>query len=93
MVCRGPNLALFTLNGAFLLEHAVCAEDNATVSSCAFYEGQGNEYLERNLIFTGHHHGVVRVSDDWKPRLPFSLTMLRFGIKVYDEAGSSWSIS
>ncbi|TKA72172.1 hypothetical protein B0A55_07874 [Friedmanniomyces simplex] len=31
------------------------------IVSCAFYEGQGNEYLERELVFTGHRHGVANI--------------------------------
>ncbi|KAL8804345.1 MAG: hypothetical protein Q9182_002627 [Xanthomendoza sp. 2 TL-2023] len=60
MVCRGPNLALFTLNGELMIDQHVCTEDDVIVS-CAFYEGSGNEYLERNLVFTGHRRGVVNI--------------------------------
>ncbi|KAF2454179.1 hypothetical protein BDY21DRAFT_354308 [Lineolata rhizophorae] len=31
------------------------------VASCAFYEGIGNEWLERELLFTGHRRGVVKI--------------------------------
>ncbi len=61
MLCRGPEISLWTLNGDAILEQNICVEGDDTISSCAFYEGSGNEYLERNLIFTGHRKGVVNV--------------------------------
>lgn len=61
MICRGPNLKLYTLNGDLIIDQHICTEDD-TVVSCAFYEGSGNDYLERNLVFTGHRRGVVNVS-------------------------------
>ena len=54
-------MSLWTLNGDLILEQNVYVEGDDTISSCAFYEGSGNEYLERNLIFTGHRKGVVNV--------------------------------
>ena len=62
MLCRGPEISLWTLNGDALLEQNIYVEGDDTIFSCAFYEGSGNEYLERNLIFTGHKKGVVNVS-------------------------------
>lgn len=61
MLCRGHNLSLSTLNGDFILDQNVCLEGEEAIISCAFYEGLGNEYLERDLIFTGHKRGVVNV--------------------------------
>ncbi|KAL9099060.1 MAG: hypothetical protein Q9187_009555 [Circinaria calcarea] len=61
MLCRGPSVALFTLNGEPLLEQHVCVEGDDTITSCAFYEGSGNEYLSHNLVFTGHERGVVNI--------------------------------
>ena len=61
MLCRGHTLSLFTLNGDLILEQNVCLEGEEAIMSCAFYEGLGNEYLERDLIFTGHKRGVVNV--------------------------------
>ncbi|KAL8716445.1 MAG: hypothetical protein Q9220_000352 [cf. Caloplaca sp. 1 TL-2023] len=60
MICRGPHLTLYTLNGELILDQNVCTEDDAIIS-CAFYEGSGNDFLERNLIFTGHRRGVVNI--------------------------------
>ena len=62
MLCRGPEVSLWTLNGDPILEQNIHVEGDDTISSCAFYEGSGNEYLERNLVFTGHKKGVVNVS-------------------------------
>lgn len=39
----------------------MCVEGDDNIVSCAFYEGFGSEYLERDLIFTGHKKGVVNV--------------------------------
>lgn len=61
MLCRGRTVSLFTLNGEKILDQDVCHEPDDTITACAFYEGSGNEYLERNLIFTGQRQGVVNV--------------------------------
>ncbi|KAK2875577.1 hypothetical protein FQN49_001601 [Arthroderma sp. PD_2] len=60
-VCRGNLVSLYTLNGTLLLERAVCEQADDNVLSCAFYEGVGNEWLERELFFTGHRKGLVNV--------------------------------
>ncbi len=62
MLCRGSDVSLWTLNGEQILEQNIHVEGDDTISSCTFYEGSGNEYLERSLIFTGHKKGVVNVS-------------------------------
>lgn len=61
MLCSGPNVILYTLNGTLLLDQNVCFEQDDYVHSCAFYEGAGNEWLESFLIFTGHKRGRVNV--------------------------------
>lgn len=61
MLCSGPNVLLYTLNGTLLLDQNVCFEQDDYVHSCAFYEGAGNEWLESFLIFTGHKRGRVNV--------------------------------
>ncbi|KUI69161.1 hypothetical protein VM1G_04873 [Cytospora mali] len=68
MLCSGPNVLLFNLNGELILEQNVCggggnqgeAPDDY-VHSCAFYEGQASEWLENFLVFTGHRRGRVNV--------------------------------
>ena len=62
MLCRGRTISLFTLNGDPILDQDVCHESDDMITACAFYEGSGNEYLERELTFTGHKRGVVHVS-------------------------------
>lgn len=64
MLCRGSRLLLYTLNGRLLLDENICdtSEADDVVTTCAWYEGAGNEWLQRNLIFTGHRRGVVNVS-------------------------------
>lgn len=54
-------MSLWTLNGNLIVEQNIFVEGDDIISSCAFYEGTGDEYLERNLIFTGHKKGVVNV--------------------------------
>lgn len=68
MLCRGRTVSLFTLNGDPILDQDVCHEPDDMITACAFYEGSGNEYLERDLFFTGHKRGVVNVC----PRPPSS---------------------
>ncbi|KAI0476465.1 hypothetical protein GGR56DRAFT_666056 [Xylariaceae sp. FL0804] len=61
MLCSGPNVTLYTLNGELLLDQNVCTENDDFVHSCAFYEGSGNEWLESYLVFTGHRRGRVNI--------------------------------
>jgi WD40 repeat protein len=68
MLCCGQNVLLYTLNGELILDQNVCAgtHDQAVedfVHCCAFYEGTqgGHEWLENQLVFTGHKRGVVNV--------------------------------
>ncbi|KAI0509185.1 beige/BEACH domain-containing protein [Xylaria bambusicola] len=63
MLCSGPNVTLYTLNGELVLDQNVCMEHDDYVYSCAFYEGSGNEWLESYLVFTGHRRGRVNI---WK---------------------------
>ena len=61
MLCRARTVSLFTLNGEKVVEQDVCHENDDRITACAFYEGSGNEYLERDLVFTGQRRGVVNV--------------------------------
>lgn len=61
MVCRGNRLTLYTLNGVVLVDQPVCESSDDRVLSCVFYEGVQNEWLERELVLTGHTRGVVNV--------------------------------
>ena len=61
VLCRGSRVSMYTLNADLLLHQAAGERDDDTVISCACYEGAGNEWLERDLVFTGHKRGVVKV--------------------------------
>ncbi|KAF4956920.1 hypothetical protein FSARC_11437 [Fusarium sarcochroum] len=61
LLCSGPNVLLYTLNGTLLLDQNVCFDQDDYIHSCAFYEGAGNEWLDNYLIFTGHKRGRVNV--------------------------------
>lgn len=70
LLCRGQTVTIFTLNGELVLEQNVCegggygdGGGSDFVSACAWYEGAGNEWVEAELVFTGHRRGVVNV---WK---------------------------
>jgi len=52
---------MYTLNGEHILTQNICDLPEDNVLCCAFYEGLGNEWLERELFFTGHRRGVVNV--------------------------------
>ena len=55
------RVALFTLNGTLLLDQQVGDKSDDTILSCAFYEGAGHEWLERDIMFTGHRRGIAKV--------------------------------
>lgn len=59
----GSRLIITTLNGTVLLDEDVCDGDDDTegITSVAVYDGVGNEWCERELIFTGHRRGIVKV--------------------------------
>ncbi|KAK5123715.1 hypothetical protein LTR85_002351 [Meristemomyces frigidus] len=59
VLCQGPNVLLYTLNGHLLVKQKVCDSIDDEMTCCAFYDGAGNEWLERELIFTGHARGVA----------------------------------
>lgn len=65
MICSGPNVLLYTLNGEVILDQNVCGAEGGDdyIHSCAFYEGSGtgNEWVENFLVFTGHGRGRVNV--------------------------------
>lgn len=63
MLCRGQKVTLYTLNGELILDQNICGDHDDYVFSCAFYEGTGNEWLENQLVLTGHRRGLVNV---WK---------------------------
>lgn len=60
-LCRGSHVLLFTLNGHLLVEQKISEAPDDQILCCAFYNGAANEWVERELLFTGHSHGVVNV--------------------------------
>ena len=75
MLCSGPNVIMYTLNGALMLDQNVCQERDDYVHSCAFYEGAGNEWLETFLVFTGHSKGRVNI---WRRNIKAGKWTLEF---------------
>ena len=62
VLCRGNHVLLFTLNGHLLVDQKISSENpDEQILSAAFYNGAANEWVERELLFTGHPHGVVNV--------------------------------
>lgn len=60
-LCRGAYILVFTLNGHLLVEQKVSEAPDDQILCCAFYNGAASEWVERELLFTGHSHGVVNV--------------------------------
>ncbi|KAK6359872.1 hypothetical protein TWF696_001001 [Orbilia brochopaga] len=78
LVSGVSDMTLYTLNGELVLQKSIedVAPDQAIVST-AFYEGLGNEWLERELIFTGHRRGIVNI---WSKQVvdgKFDLTLVK----------------
>lgn len=61
MVCRGNRISLYTLNGELLAEETVYEAPDDPILTCMFYEGVNDEWLERDLLFTGHRRGIVNI--------------------------------
>ena len=61
LLCQGNQVSIWSLNGSLMIEQELFAEGEDTIHCCAFYEGSGNDYLERNLFFTGQRRGVVNI--------------------------------
>ncbi|KAF1940088.1 beach-domain-containing protein [Clathrospora elynae] len=82
----GSRLIITTLNGTVLLNEDVCdSEDDVEgITAVAVYEGVGNEWCERELIFTGHRRGVVKI---------FHLTPMPPPASSTSSANTKWSIN
>ncbi|RVD82445.1 uncharacterized protein DFL_006872 [Arthrobotrys flagrans] len=78
LVSRPTDMTLYTLNGELVLRKSieeVCPDQ--VIMSTAFYEGVSNEWLERELIFTGHRRGIVNI---WSKQIvngKFDLTLVK----------------
>ncbi|ETN40783.1 uncharacterized protein HMPREF1541_05063 [Cyphellophora europaea CBS 101466] len=61
VLCHGSQISVYTINGDLLVRQESGDRSGEHIVSCACYEGAGNEWLERDIIFTGHKWGVVRI--------------------------------
>ncbi|RMZ83629.1 hypothetical protein DV738_g1137, partial [Chaetothyriales sp. CBS 135597] len=61
VLCHGSFISMYSINGDLLLKQDVGDAGGGDIVSVACYEGAGNEWLERDIIFTGHRRGVVKV--------------------------------
>ncbi|RMZ91036.1 hypothetical protein DV736_g1746, partial [Chaetothyriales sp. CBS 134916] len=61
VLCHGSFVSMYTINGELLLKQDVGDAGGGDIVCCACYEGAGNEWLERDILFTGHRRGVVKV--------------------------------
>ena len=61
VLCHGHEISMYTLNGDLLVRQDCGDRAQESIVSCACYEGAGNEWLERDLVFTGHKRGQVRI--------------------------------
>lgn len=76
-VCRGNCISLYTLNGALLLRQDIYESADDHILSCVFYEGVSDEWLERELLFTGHRRGVVNIWSKTIHEGRFELELIR----------------
>lgn len=40
----------------------MCSSPDDIIASCAFYETSGNDWVDTELLFTGHSKGFANVS-------------------------------
>ena len=72
-LCDFESVSIYSLNAKLLIKERICGasetegsrstDSTAMITCCAFYEGVGNEWLARDLFFTGHGDGKVNVSE------------------------------
>jgi beige protein homolog 1 len=62
------------VNGDLFAEQMISTDDRKGVLACVFYEGVGHEWIAKDLLFTAHKEGVVRV------RTPFFSSDDRYGV-------------
>lgn len=56
------RILLSTINGEKIIDQDIKVGSDDVVSCCAFYETLGSDWIETELIFTGHRRGVANVS-------------------------------
>jgi len=77
VLCRGPRISMYSLNAELLLDQNGGERVDDAIISCACYEGAGNEWLERDIVFTGHKRGVVKVWSKVVRNSTFELELIR----------------
>ncbi|KAK2748947.1 hypothetical protein FQN57_007230 [Myotisia sp. PD_48] len=93
VVCRNNQINLYTLNGASLVNQRVSGQEDDMILSCAFYEGVGNEWLDFELLFTGHKKGLVNVWSKTIRAGRFELDLIRQLYHVDPSRGDGASLS
>ncbi|KAL5631093.1 hypothetical protein BROUX41_000965 [Berkeleyomyces rouxiae] len=73
LIGAGGSVMLYNINGEMILEQRVTSsaslsatadtDNEETLYAVAFYDGSGTEWVENDIIFTGHRRGKVTV---WK---------------------------
>jgi len=58
----------------------ICADETKGILACIFYEGVGQEWISKDLLFTAHKEGVVRVSLNSPP---VETNPGRFGVDMF----------
>lgn len=56
----------------------ICTESRKGILACVFYEGVSHEWISRDLLFTAHKDGVVRVRISEN-----RFTDVRFGVDMF----------
>lgn len=62
MFTCGDRILLYTVNGEEIIDQDISVGSDDVVSCCAFYEITCNDWIDTELIFTGHRRGVANVS-------------------------------
>ncbi|ORX90609.1 beach-domain-containing protein [Basidiobolus meristosporus CBS 931.73] len=60
ITCSGPTMKLWTVNGEPIATHST-SPFNEPILCCAFVEGRNHEWLEEELICTGHRKGLIKI--------------------------------
>ncbi|CAB4400230.1 unnamed protein product [Rhizophagus irregularis] len=60
VTCSGPVIKIWTINGDLLLTKNT-SQLQDPILCCTFYEGKQNEWLDEDMIITGHKKGVIKI--------------------------------
>jgi hypothetical protein len=66
------------VNGDLFSQQMISADEKKGILACVFYEGVGHEWIAKDLLFTAHKEGIVRVRDS-----VLSILISRFGVDTY----------